>query len=99
MLHLSLLPPSIDSHNVLLTTSGLHVIPRSERDTPIPLPSALKASAGGENGEGRVEAGVWKLSTNALGFAGWFFVEPEKERVLQEFGVDGLLQIAGVRRS
>jgi ATP adenylyltransferase/5',5'''-P-1,P-4-tetraphosphate phosphorylase II len=87
--HLALLPEGVTSYNILLTQHGLHVIPRAERDTVIPLPRSAK-------GEGEDEEESWTLSTNALGFAGWFFVDPSKEDVLRDFTPSAVLRNAGV---
>lgn len=88
--HLALLPEGITSYNILLTQHGLHVIPRAERDTVIPLPLSAEVKDSQERKEG------WNLSTNALGFAGWFFVDPSKEDVLRDFTPTAVLRNAGV---
>ena len=91
--HLALLPEGITSYNILLTQHGLHIIPRAERDTTIPLPRSAKAKDEAKDDE---DHGDFKLSTNALGFAGWFFVDPRKEDVLRDFTPTAVLRNAGV---
>lgn len=72
--HLALHPTSSDSHNVLLTRTHLHTIPRSERD------NHLAVMLDGE--EKKLTVGP-----NGLGFAGYFFVKPGDERILEKWGV------------
>lgn len=95
--HVAQLPKGITSYNILLTPAGLHLIPRKERDTVIPLPKALQPKPDEtDDNDDDEDKTAWKLSTNALGFAGWFFVDPGKDAVLRDFTPSRVLANAGV---
>ncbi|BGP21007.1 hypothetical protein JCM10213v2_009186 [Rhodosporidiobolus nylandii] len=85
--------PKRESYNLFLTSSFMHLVPRTDRLVRVPRISSLSSASEGEEGE---EDKEFTLSVNGLLFLSYFFVaSPEEAEDLRSYGLGRTLRGAG----